>query len=655
MQVPYSPVPTATPENIATPKLGVSTPGAAFGETIGAAVSHLGQQLGHAGDEIFRRAMALQELQNETQAKEADAKYMIEAGKLHVQFSALEGGNASPAALEKYTQDLDSLRKQIRSDLPNDAARKMYDGSSLSTMGRTIFNGAGHAGQQQKVAAHNASTARIDSMKNWALMFPDDEVEFKRFERATIEETKAQAAVGGWDAAQTEDQINKNVSSLWAHRLTGLAKSEPNRAHDLFEDNKETLHFNDRERVEQSINSQLRTVGARNISREVNADLLGGADPTKPDKGLSERLKEAEERAAKVSKDPLFADAVRQRVRADYDAHKKEERDFQADNMNTIYDGFVGNFSNGKVPANIDELTADSRVGAAYDALSPQKKLDVQAQLNRYNRAVTNERRTEIAVRRAEAKNEQADNMNILFDAIQGNYSQGQLPSNMRELLSNKTVEEAYGALPAHKQIEVQRQLNTYYNSSTKQAKQDEYFRLAGLAQNDPGAFINEDVTKATLSQGDMKKLFTLQRQMRKIPTEDPGVAEAMRTLRPKLEAIGLTRAKDEAGYNQFTGALQEVFNSYREQNKRPTGKDVDEIGTRLLQTFVTHQGWLYNTREQVYKFAVPEAFRKEILADDRWKNLGIVPDEELIRRSYIRLRYKELYGSSGTAPEAPR
>jgi len=40
----------------------------------------------------------------------------------------------------------------------NPMAQKMFDGSSLSFMGRTIFNAAGHAAQQTKVAANNAST-----------------------------------------------------------------------------------------------------------------------------------------------------------------------------------------------------------------------------------------------------------------------------------------------------------------------------------------------------------------------------------------------------------------------------------------------------------------------------------------------------------------
>src|SRR6266850_2070753 len=54
----------------------------ASGFDVAQAVQGLGKTVAGAGDEIFNRAIALQNLNNETEASEADAKYMIEAGRI---------------------------------------------------------------------------------------------------------------------------------------------------------------------------------------------------------------------------------------------------------------------------------------------------------------------------------------------------------------------------------------------------------------------------------------------------------------------------------------------------------------------------------------------------------------------------------------------
>src|SRR5262245_37212263 len=69
-------------------------PEAAFGVTVNQAISHLGRTIEGAGDEMFRRAEALKALDNETAAKEADARYMIETGEAHARYSAMSGKDA---------------------------------------------------------------------------------------------------------------------------------------------------------------------------------------------------------------------------------------------------------------------------------------------------------------------------------------------------------------------------------------------------------------------------------------------------------------------------------------------------------------------------------------------------------------------------------
>ena len=68
-QVPYSPVPAIAPTEAATPKPSVNAPAAAFGAAAGEAMSGLGRTLERTGDELFGRAIAIQNLNNETEAR----------------------------------------------------------------------------------------------------------------------------------------------------------------------------------------------------------------------------------------------------------------------------------------------------------------------------------------------------------------------------------------------------------------------------------------------------------------------------------------------------------------------------------------------------------------------------------------------------------
>src|SRR5258708_5871976 len=133
--------PSAQPGALA-PEVNLPVPVDAFGGAIGHALEGLGSQIEQSSDRIWSRAVEMQGLKNETDAKEADAKYMMQSGIMHADFINKEGQNAGPEALQKHIQDLQDLRVNIRGSLSNPAAQRMYDGSSLVFMGLNIFNAA---------------------------------------------------------------------------------------------------------------------------------------------------------------------------------------------------------------------------------------------------------------------------------------------------------------------------------------------------------------------------------------------------------------------------------------------------------------------------------------------------------------------------------
>lgn len=379
--VPYSPVPTERASDQGVPSINVNARPEAFGSSIGTALGHLGQVAEHAGDELFGRAVALQQLNNESEAKEADADYMVKAGKLHAEYGALEG-KAAVDAYPGYVKDLQETRKSMRAGLSNDMARRMYDSASLSTMGRTIFNGAGHAATQQKVYATGASQARIDAIDDYALHNPRDDQAFQSgLDTAEREIRDTQAPIAGWSPEKTDEVVAKSKSKLISSRITGLSRTAPFQAKELLEANRAELHGADLDRVDKIVQGQMRTVGARNISDEINADLK--EDPQGSKKSLQARLEEGRVKADKIAPDdPTFKDYVDYRITADVSHAKTVQKDFDQENAQTINKALIGG-PDGKLPTTVEELTSTPETQVAWDQLKPSVQRGFLAALTR--------------------------------------------------------------------------------------------------------------------------------------------------------------------------------------------------------------------------------------------------------------------------------
>src|SRR5262245_40196526 len=82
----------------ATSTLGRAT------ESMGAAWSGMGHVLDKTGNELYGRAVALQEITNQTATNEVTSAYQLEQGMADKNFSLLEGNNAA-GQLDKYMKD----------------------------------------------------------------------------------------------------------------------------------------------------------------------------------------------------------------------------------------------------------------------------------------------------------------------------------------------------------------------------------------------------------------------------------------------------------------------------------------------------------------------------------------------------------------------
>lgn len=559
--VPYSGAPSVGPSNQGVGGISGEAPADAFGMGNARAVGELGGALSQSGDVIFGRALAMQELANQSAAREADAKYMIELGKIHAEYNSLQGPEAINQ-LPKYQQLADKLRADTAKGL-NPMARRMYDASARSTMARTLFNWAGHAATENKKWAVQSATAQLDLDAKSVEDDPNDDLLFQdklgRMRRGVA--TVAGALNLPPDSPQAQKLLLERTSALWSSRILGLSRTDPDAADRLLQSHKTELTQQDFLRLDQSVRTQARSIGTANLAQEVY-------DPTK----TFEEMQGDIEKKAKASRpnDPLFQKAAVAALRGLYNQNKYQERQQVLTDRQTV----AGAIQQGVL--NEQQLRADPQVAAAVDRLPKSEQLQIPAQINRYNSA------------------------------------------------------------------------------RDKQTNQDNYLRLWGMSNNDVTAFLDTDLTKEQLSQGDMRKLLAQQQKLKEVPQGDPRVNRAVGWMRgalgSQLEALGIfRRTKDNATqYDQFTGALQSALDVWQEEKGKPaTYQDiVSTIGPAIIQQ--RSEPWffgLFPGKRPFYDQDVPQEFSDKIKADVVAKG-GVEPTTEQIARAYTRMQYLKLYGS---------
>lgn len=366
-QVPYSPVPSVGPSGQAVPELRVNASSDAFGVNIGEAIKGLGGTVQHVGDELFQRGLALQKLQNETIAKQADTDYMIKAGDLHAKFSALEGQDAVNAFPE-YAKNLQKSREEIRASLGNDEARRFYDSQSLSTMGRSIFNGAGHSATEQKKWTHRTLDAQDSAVIKSVDDDPTSDTNVSSALRTLEQNSYTRQHLMGASKEQRVDDLSKRKSILVSQRIMSIAKKDPEAASAMLDTFSKELYGDDKRKVENYVQTSLETRGAAIVSANVMDRVRKAEDSGKP-MTMREAVDIAEEQAKKARPDDaVYQQAVRRSTESAFNVFKRIRAEDYQQNRMTLESGLLGlSDPNGRIPTSIAELQADPKSAQALD------------------------------------------------------------------------------------------------------------------------------------------------------------------------------------------------------------------------------------------------------------------------------------------------
>lgn len=244
-----------------------------------------------------------------------------------------------------------------------------------------------------------------------------------------------------------------------------------------------------------------------------------------------------------------------------------------------------------------------------------------------------------------------------IADAISGRTTGAAPPKNIDELFAIPGAKEAYDNMPAIEKNKIPGQIARFNVAAGKERNDRNWAILRGMAEDDPSKFIDEDITKWDLSQGQMRSLQTLQRDRRKNSEGDPQVQRAMKVITNSgmLEGLGIDKKTDETAHNHFVGLLQDaVHEQIKAQGGKPlTYEQYQDIGKALIREYKDPPGVIsrklgvnwFDTTKRFFEKAreIPpeklDEIRKQIMAD----HPDIVPDDQDIVREYARQRWIEL------------
>lgn len=625
-------LPSVAPQNIPTPRLRVDTPGAAFGTNIAQAIEHLGSTEGQVGNELFSRAVAMQQLRNETEATEKSAQYIQQSDKLFTDFEGQKRGLNAVAGEEEHRKAQDALRQQMRSEVSNPMAQKMFDSKTFGDFNRALFNGARHAASENRSAIANSYQSELDAATDTAINAKTPEE--LRDKLGKIDSTVGDLAGSAGLADDSRAQLAfKYKSRATANYIEGLSRRDPVAARKMLDEEIEggRLHGSDRDRIEAKVHSQLMTTGSSHFVEQNEGDFRnpegwlarrGNVRAQGVDQQFGQNMVAAgtayeKETGKTVHVESLVRTTEEQaRIRAEHEAmpggveaHPAAQPGTSRHEFGRAADvdkGFADwlrqgdnakkyglEFLPGKTGVNDPnhvQLAGDApmrrlktydinerdyvngalaRLDASLPNAPPEMKLRVeQGATALYNRNATYDRQQEQTNR----------------DTILSAFDQDNPPRTQTELLSDPKAQAAWAQLDQKDQDLFIRRLARQKVTTDN----TEWSRLRGeaLSQDDEvrQKFLNEDVLhNDKLSPGSQREIMKLQDTVRKQAFVEPRVAHAESQL---LDA-GIVTAEDHKDKDlmaRLRGTLWDQIDLYQKVREAyPKPEEIRQMGSRIM------------------------------------------------------------------------
>lgn len=361
-QVPYQKSPSAEPTSPGE-QISVNTLPAAFGENIGAALQHLGTTGDQVGNELFTRAIALQDLANETQARNKVIDFTTQAAQRQSDFDSLQGVDAKNA-LTAHLKAIGDMRNDMRGTLSSPMAQKYFDQEASSFQNRLTFSSAAHAGEQFKSYVIGTAQAQIDNTTK-AYVDPFSENERAQKNQVIEEGSHTIAQAKGWSEDERQSYVLAQQSKNRLGQIEQQAIVNPIKAYDTLQASIKAGEIDQAsgDRALDSIYVHNRAIGTQNQASAI-------FDPKKSLADMDAQAHQVSQDKSITLNDPMFEKDLRTAIRGKAIYDKSITTDQNRTNAGTLMDAIHSDKYH-----TTQELLADPDIGAAIKAL-PSKDQD---------------------------------------------------------------------------------------------------------------------------------------------------------------------------------------------------------------------------------------------------------------------------------------
>lgn len=328
----------------------------------------LGAQFERAGDEIFNRATGLMELQNETAAKKAAIEYDTYENQQTLEFQKKQGDAASEDAVKAHVADLQKKRDDMASKMGNPQQKRMFDNATMHSLVNAGKSAYSHAAKEQRQAASGATDGRIAQLSDKFSKTDDIEESQRLMDEVTKEFYGTKAPLQGWSKDEADAQFKKLTSHMYSSKITDLSDSQPQRAKEILEANRDKILIDDYNRVSKTVETNLRARDSRNIADRVQQEMK--------DAKLEDKIERGRKDAEKANpNDPKLPWETEQRIITQHNIARKEEAEEHQRNWNKALDSANGyGTPEGKKPRTREEYFAVTGAKEAFDSLSDTDK-----------------------------------------------------------------------------------------------------------------------------------------------------------------------------------------------------------------------------------------------------------------------------------------
>lgn len=707
-QVPYTGVPNVQPSFDATPSMSSNLPVDAFGAGVANAVGHLGKAVEGAGNEIYARAIAMQQLNEQANAANAVAEFTTAMGEKYAAYTSLSG-KAAVDGYKPYIDDLNATREAIGQKLSSPYAQKAYLQESRSIQARSVFSAAAHSGREGKNYAIGSTQSLIDARSNAAALAPQDEDSYVAAIKQNALDAKHLGELKGWDQQTVDNYTQLMNSKMTMGRIQGLAKSDVVSAQKLLdaatkagnitgEDlgraqtyiRSQRLSVASRQEASRMMAGDNTSIGAGKVSVDSIVEAIAGNEGadwgTKHlpvthkvngrmiteyglgrfgvmQSNLQPWLKEAGMPA--MTEQEFLNNPKAQVQLARFKLGQYQDEGGSA--LAAANKWFTGSYNpdpkrtdgistaagyQKKFLAGLARNSGAAEISAAARARSQQlfgddaEAADAMEQqaLIRHSRVKTMERE------------DLRDNIETIENAIIP-AKDGKLVTSIEDIQDPK-VQAAWDALPAAVQNKYRRILarNAKGDYEETQENQIEYRKWLGrltdpmASPEDKVAAQNADFASMPLPANQRQQLNMLKARMWKDQNKNPALNHAMSVSDDILRNAGITRNKNKEDYDQIRGSMFMILNQ-RMADGDPVKKDEElrQIASRLTRE-VSNGKWfgILPSKEQAFKVQVPESEKKKIIEAYIKNNpTGEPPNEKDIQSIYNAHMYNQLYGKA--------